>query len=131
MVTITMPSNKFQRIIRDLAQISDVVTISCAKDSVCFATTGDIGTGAVRVNQTSGSDKPEEAVTVTMEESISLPFSLKTLNHFAKATPLASHVKLQMSTGVPLLVEYTIKDENDSEVGYIRYYLAPRVDDSD
>jgi len=130
-VNIKMPANKFQRICRDLAQIGDAVTISCAKDSVRFAATGDLGSGTVRVNQTTSSDKPEESVTVTMQEPICLSFALKYLNHFAKATPLATQVSLQMSPDVPLVVEYTIEDEDASEVGHIRYYLAPKIDETD
>jgi len=43
--TIKMPSAEFQRICRDLAQIGDTVTISCAKDGVKFSVSGDIGSG--------------------------------------------------------------------------------------
>ena len=124
-----MPSNKFQRICRDLTQIGDAVTISCAKDSVRFAANGDLGSGTVRVNQNSAADKPEEAVTVNMTEPICLAFALKYLNHFAKATPLSSQVKLSMSPDVPLVVEYAVKDADDDEVGYIRFYLAPKIDE--
>jgi proliferating cell nuclear antigen len=128
-VKIQMPANKFQRICRDLTQIGDAITISCAKDCVRFAANGDLGSGSIRVNQTSSSDKPEEAVTVTMQEPICLSFAVKYLNHFAKATPLAGQVSLSLSPDVPLVVEYTIKDEDDEDVGHIRYYLAPKIDE--
>lgn len=123
-----MPAGKFQRICRDLTQIGDAVTISCAKDSVRFAADGDLGKGSVRINQTS-SEKAEESVTVTMQEPICLSFALKYLNHFAKATPLASQVSLSLSPDVPLMVEYTIVDDDDSDIGHIRYYLAPKIDE--
>lgn len=124
-----MPSNKFQRICRDLAQIGDAVTISCAKDCVRFAANGDLGSGTVRVNQNSSADKPDEAVTVKMSEPICLSFALKYLNQFAKATPLSPQVKLQLAPDVPLVVEYAIKNEDDDNSGYVRYYLAPKIDE--
>ncbi|RWS29053.1 proliferating cell nuclear antigen-like protein, partial [Leptotrombidium deliense] len=130
-VTVKMPAQKFQRICRDLAQIGDAVTISCVKDSVRFAAKGDMGSGTVNLYQTSSADKPEDAVHVTMQEPIILSFALKYLNHFAKATPLSSQVTLSLSADVPLVVEYTIVDEDNDEVGSIRYYLAPKIEEND
>jgi len=133
-VTIKMPANKFQRICRDLSQIGDAVTISCAKDGVRFGATGDLGSGSIRLSQTASADKPEEAVTISMQEALCQSFALKYLNHFAKATPLSAQVTLSMSPDVPLVVEYNISDnddENPSNIGFIRYYLAPKIDDAD
>lgn len=97
-----MPAQKFQRICRDLAQIGDSVTISCAKDGVRFGANGDLGSGNVKLFQTASQDKKEERVSVKMSEPICLAFSLKYLNHFAKATPLSSQVSLSLSPDVPL-----------------------------
>jgi len=130
-VHITMPSSKFQRICRDLTQIGDAVTISCAKDCVRFAASGDLGSGTIRVNQNSNADKPDEAVTVKMTDPICLSFALKYLNHFAKATPLSSQVKLSLSADVPLVVEYALTDDDDENTGYVRYYLAPKIDEDE
>ena len=55
-----------------------------------------------------------------------LTFALRYLNFFTKATPLSSSVTLSMSKDVPLVVEYRIGD-----MGYIRYYLAPKIEDED
>jgi len=132
--TIKMPSAKFQRICRDLSQIGDAVTISCVKEGVRFAATGDLGSGTVRLNQTANADKEEESVTISMQDPIVQSFALKYLNSFAKATPLSSQVSLQMSADVPLVVEYKISDNDEdspSDIGYIRYYLAPKIDDAD
>lgn len=152
-VTIKMPANKFQRICRDLSQIGDAVTISCAKDGIRFAATGDLGSGSIRLSQTANADKPEESVTISMQEALCQSFALKYLNHFAKATPLSPQVTLSMSPDVPLgksldnwsslqvfilifaaVVEYNISDndeETPSTIGFIRYYLAPKIDDAD
>ena len=126
---ITMPAHKFQRICKDFSQIGDAVTISCAKDSVRFAANGDLGNATVRLNQTSNADKPSESVTVKMTESICQSFAAKYLNHFAKATPLSSRVNLSLAPDVPLVVEYLIEDEDEGENGYVRYYLAPKIDE--
>lgn len=57
-----MPSGEFARICRDLSQIGDAVMISCAKDGVKFSASGELGTGNIKLSQTSNVDKEDEAV---------------------------------------------------------------------
>lgn len=125
-VTVKMPSAEFQRICRDLSQIGDSVRITCTKEGIKFSTSGDLGTGNVKLSQTANVDKDEEAVIIEMQEAVSLTFALRYLNSFTKASPLSAQVQLSMSADVPLVVEYKIQD-----VGYVRYYLAPKIEDSE
>lgn len=129
-VEVEMPATKFQRICRDLSQIGDAVTVSCVKESVRFSVQGDLGSGSVNLAQNSNSEKPDESVSIKMVEPICLSFALKYLIHFSKATPLSGRVKLSIKSDAPLVVSYSIQNEEDDEVGYIRYYLAPKIDDA-
>lgn len=61
---VKMPSGEFARICRDLSQIGDAVMISCAKDGVKFSASGELGTGNVKLSQTSNVDKEDEAVRI-------------------------------------------------------------------
>merc|ERR1712109_16209 len=121
---IKMPSGEFQRVVRDLSQFGESVVISCTKEGVKFSAAGDIGTGNIKLAQTANVDKEEEAVIIEMQEPVTLTFACRYLNMFTKASCLASQVSLSMSPDVPLVTEYKIGD-----MGYIRYYLAPKVED--
>ncbi|CAG0890988.1 unnamed protein product [Darwinula stevensoni] len=123
---IKMPSGEFARICRDLSQFGESMVIACSKNGIKFSTSGDIGTGNVKLAQTSSVDKEEEAVIIEMQEPVTLTFACKYLNNFAKATPLSPVVSLSLSPDVPLVVEYKIED-----IGYVRYYLAPKIEDDD
>jgi len=93
----------------------------------------------------------EEAITIDMQEPVTLTFACRYLNMFTKASwyvirsirsripfgisgtfnvfflfSLAPSVTLSMSQEVPLVVEYKIGD-----IGHIRYYLAPKIEDED
>ena len=57
-------------------------------------------------------------------EPVQLTFALRYLNQFAKATPLSTYVVLQLSSDLPIVVEYVI-----AESGHVRFYLAPKVDE--
>ena len=82
--------------------------------------------GNIKLAQTANVDKEEEAVTIDMQEPVTLTFACRYLNMFTKASCLAPQVTLSMSPEVPLVVEYKIGD-----IGHIRYYLAPKIEDED
>merc|ERR1712142_1167844 len=123
---IKMPSGEFARICRDLSQFGESVVISCTKEGVKFSAAGDIGQGNIKLAQTANVDKEEEAVIIEMQEPVTLTFACRYLNMFTKATPLSPQVSLSMSPDVPLVVEYAIGD-----IGHIRYFLAPKIEDDD
>ena len=118
------------------------MVISCTKEGVKFSAAGDIGTGNIKLAQTANVDKEEEAVTIEMQEPVTLTFACRLfieivwkefnltfnryLNMFTKASCLAAQVSLSMSPDVPLVVEYNI-----GEIGQVRYYLAPKIEDED
>lgn len=123
---VRMPSMEFARICRDLAQFGESVVICCTKEGVKFSASGDVGSANVKLAQTSNVDKEEDAVTIEMQEPVTLTFACRYLNAFTKATPLSNQVQLSMSADVPLVVEYRIPD-----LGHIRYYLAPKIEDDE
>lgn len=123
---ITMPSDKFQKICRDMKDIGDTVVISADKQGVKFSVSGEIGGGYILCRQGGNVDDAagDDSVSVQLEEPISLTFALKFLNYFTKATALSSQVILSMAKEVPLVTEYRIE-----QLGYVRYYLAPKIED--
>uniref|UniRef100_T1GX93 Proliferating cell nuclear antigen PCNA C-terminal domain-containing protein n=1 Tax=Megaselia scalaris TaxID=36166 RepID=T1GX93_MEGSC len=121
---IKMPSMEFAKICRDLSQFGESITICCTKDGVRFSASGDVGVANVNLAQTYKVDKEEEAVTIDLQAAVSLTFATRYLTHFIKATPLSAQVQLSISKEVPLIVEYPIED-----FGFIRYYLAPKIED--
>eukprot|EP01111_Echinosteliopsis_oligospora_P001820 TRINITY_DN1266_c0_g1_i1.p1 TRINITY_DN1266_c0_g1~~TRINITY_DN1266_c0_g1_i1.p1 ORF type:complete len:271 (-),score=63.02 TRINITY_DN1266_c0_g1_i1:159-941(-) len=124
-VVVKMPASEFQRICRDLTILGDTVLLNATKEGVKFSVTGDIGGGHITLRQSSNVDsKPEDRTVIELQEPVSLTFALRYLNSFTKATPLSAQVTLSLSKDVPLVVEYRIE-----ELGYIRYYLAPKIED--
>lgn len=66
-------------------------------------------------------DEDADDVTIFIQQSVALTFSIKYLGNFSKSTPLSDYVKLNMSSEIPLLVQY------DFGGGSLKYYLAPKV----
>jgi proliferating cell nuclear antigen len=153
-----MPSSEFQRICRDLTILGDTVTIAASKEGIKFSVTGDLGSGNITVKQTPSVDGKVQATehcdscefadkvvgwreyydrsarACHSDVRASLPelFHKGTRSpslcvhpsHLIQATPLSNTVILSMSPDVPLVVEYQIE-----ELGWIRYYLAPKIEE--
>lgn len=71
-----MPSAEFARICRDLSHIGEAVIISCAKGGVKFSATGELGSGNIKLSQTSDVDKEEEAVSYQVKHGVFLYFAM-------------------------------------------------------
>ncbi|ORZ37959.1 proliferating cell nuclear antigen [Catenaria anguillulae PL171] len=125
--TVTLPSSEFARICNDMTVLGETVSISVVKDSIKFTSKGESGSGNVILRSSKSADKEGMDVTIALEEPVDLAFSLKYLKMFSKAASLAPQVSLSMSADVPLLVEYAM----DEELGHIRFYLAPKLDDEE
>lgn len=127
-VSVKMPSDEFQRVCRDLAAVGESVTIDATKESVRFSVRGDLGSGSVAIRSGGMAiDKKDTQLTaINMRQPACVSVSLKFLSQFTKATPLSETVRVEFSNDCPMLVEYPIGD-----MGYIRFYLAPKVDDEE
>lgn len=154
--TVTLSSTEFAKIVHDMAVFGDTVTIAITRDGVKFSSVGDVGQGYTFLQSGGGSsgtgpsfkvksevkkENEDESemhsprktsrmetaavgVEVNMEEPITLSFSLRFMNIFAKGSTLSDRVTLKFAEQRPCLVEYSIDN-----VGYLRYYLAPKVDE--
>uniref|UniRef100_A0A7S2ZH23 DNA sliding clamp PCNA n=1 Tax=Rhodosorus marinus TaxID=101924 RepID=A0A7S2ZH23_9RHOD len=125
--TVEMSSAEFRRIMGDLSTMGDSVTIEINKGGASFSTKGDIGSGNICLQKSASVDKPKDGVKITMVEPVKSTFSLKFLNIFAKAAALSDTVVLSMSEEYPIRIEFAI----DKDVGYVRYYLAPKIEGQD
>jgi len=121
---IKMSSGEFARIVRDLSQFGESITVGCSKQGVKFTSSGDIGTGNIKLATNASVDG--NTIEVDLQEPVTLTFASRYLNSFAKAAGLSDKVQLSMSPDVPLVVEFKVSD-----IGYIRYYLAPKIEDED
>jgi len=122
--SVRMSSAEFMRICRDLS-FGDTMTIKVTKEEISFSAEGELGSGTMSLkNSTATGDEESTATLIDSSEDISLSFALRYLQSYTKATPLSKVVVLRMSAAVPLLVEYKI-----DELGYIRYYLAAKIEE--
>ncbi|KAJ1987753.1 hypothetical protein H4R33_002715 [Dimargaris cristalligena] len=126
--TIKMSSQEFARIVRDLSSINESVTISATKEGVRFATSGEMGKGSILLKQGGSVDDAAsgKATSIQLTEPVMVTLSLKYLNYFTKATSLSESVTIQITNDIPVLIDFAI-----GEFGYIRYFLAPKINEDE
>lgn len=103
---INMPTTDFQKIIRDMSGISDRIEIKSAANDLIFFCEGNFATSKIFRTESDGNmefiNKPDNSVVVQGE------FSLKSLSHFIKCTPLCSNLEMYVGNDLPLIVKYDV-----------------------
>ena len=111
----TLPSVDFQRICRDMNNLSNDVIIKRLDKKITFLCNGDFA------NQETSID-----CTDTFDGEISNTFSLKYLNLFTKATGMCSSVQILQTSDnpeMPIILKYSV-----ANLGDIKFYLAPKTE---
>jgi proliferating cell nuclear antigen len=115
---INLPSADFQKIIRDLNGISDRIEIKSVGNDLIFSCEGNFASSRILRSESDGYmefiQKPDASVVIQGE------FSLKSLCHFIKCTPLCTHLEMYLGNDLPLIVKYDV-----ASLGEIKLCLAP------
>ncbi|AGE49555.1 putative DNA polymerase sliding clamp 2 [Acanthocystis turfacea Chlorella virus Can0610SP] len=112
-VEIDADSSVFQKHVKNLSMFGGALRIQ-ADDEVWMSSSGDIGTGSIRL----------EGSRVKVSGPLDSTFSLKYINTFCKAANVSKTVALRLSPDQPLLLKYEFASNS-----YISFFLAPRYEE--
>lgn len=116
---ITMPSVDFQKLCRDMHNISDYLEIKSVGNQLIFNCKGDIGTAEHVIGENNSgmafikNNKPDEIVQGV--------FALRHLVMFTKCTNLSNQVEVYLKNDYPLIISYGV-----ASLGNIKLCLAPQ-----
>lgn len=120
---ITMPSTDFQKIIRDMNNLSETLEIKSAGQVLIFSCAGDFAVQETTIGQTH--DGLSFIKNNNPDEIVQGLFELKYLVLFTKCTNLCNSIKLYLKNDYPLIIEYSV-----ASLGNIRLCLAPKLGSS-
>jgi proliferating cell nuclear antigen len=115
---INLPSSDFQKIIRDLAVISEKLEIKSVGNELIFKCSGQFASAEIHRAESDGSMGfilKQDSSKITQGE-----FSLKNLGYFIKCTNLCSQIEVYLENNLPLVVKYDV-----ASLGDIKLCLAP------
>ena len=115
---INLPSQDFQKIIRDLSCISDKLEIKSVSNELIFKCQGQFASAEIHRAELDGA----MGFIVKQDSSkvIQGEFSLKNLGYFIKCTNLCSQIEIYLENDLPLVVKYDV-----ASLGSIRLALVP------
>jgi len=115
---INLPTTDFQKIIRDMNGISDRIEIKSVGNELIFSCEGTFASSKIFRKESDDCmkfiQKPDASVIIQGE------FSLKSLGHFIKCTPLCANLEIYLGNDLPLIVKYDV-----ASLGEIRLCLSP------
>ena len=115
---INLPSTDFQKIIRDLSNISERLEIKSVGNELIFKCRGPFASCEIRRSESDGImefiNKQDSSKVIQGE------FSLKNLSYFIKCTNLCNSIEMYLENDLPLVVKYSV-----ASLGEIKLCLAP------
>ena len=118
---ITMPSGDFQKICRDMHNLSDDIEIKSSDNQLIFTCKGHFASQETCIGEANSglsflkNNDPEEIVQGV--------YALKHLVLFGKCTNLCNSIELFLKNDYPLIIKYAV-----ASLGEIKLCLAPKVD---
>lgn len=116
----TLPSAMFQRLCRDMMNLSNTMIITSRKSSLTFSCDGDFASQSTMIGETNDGLVLES----NHDTVISSKYSLKYLTLFCKASSLCNTVSLFIKENHPLVVRYGV-----AGLGELSFMLSPLLDE--
>lgn len=132
---ITMDSQEFNKLCREMNNIAEYVEIKCLTDKIIFTCKGDIAsrttTYRVSTKTTEDGEEDDDNNLVSIYHASSIPggnapqivqgiFELKNLVLFSKCASLCNDIEVYMKNNFPLVIKYTV-----ATLGRILLCLTP------
>jgi proliferating cell nuclear antigen len=115
---ITMQSNDFQRMCRDMMNIADIIEITSHENKLKLSCNGDFASQETVIGEANHGMKNDSSST----EPVSGRYSLKYINLFTKSTNLSNMLEIYLKPNFPLMLKYNV-----ANLGDIMFCLAPTV----
>jgi proliferating cell nuclear antigen len=115
---INIPTTDFQKLIRDLNNVSDRLEIKSVGNDLIFSCEGRFSNSRIirtELDDNTEFKKKPDALTVIQGE-----FSLKSLCLFIKCTPLCQTSEMYLGNDLPLIIKYDV-----GSLGYIKLLISP------
>ena len=116
---LTLPSNDFQKLIRDMTNIGEYVEIKSIGNTLMFNCEGDFANQETILSETQGG--LNFSLTPSPELPIQGVFSLKYLLLFTKCTNLCNLIHMYIKNDYPLIIKYDV-----ANLGEIKLCLSPQ-----
>ena len=114
---INLPSQDFQKIIRDLSCISDKLEIKSVGNELIFQCQGQFA--SAKIHRAEADDSMKFILKQDSSKVIQGEFSLKNLGYFIKCTNLCPQIEVYLENDLPLVVKYNVASLGEIKLGLV------------
>ena len=118
---ITMPSNEFNKICRDMINLTDIIEIKSVGSQLIFSCKGEFAKQETIIGETSNGLNFVKAS--TEDNIIQGYYNLKHLVLFTKCTNLCNSIEIYMKNNFPIVIKFSV-----GSLGSLKLALAPKVE---
>ena len=120
---INLPSADFQKIIRDLTEISHKLEIKSVGNELIFSCQGKWATAEINRAEHDNVSDPTKSMKFLMKQDSSKiiqgEFSLKHLSYFIKCTNLCPQIEMYLENDLPLVIKYSVASLGEIKLGLV------------
>jgi proliferating cell nuclear antigen PCNA len=128
-VDLLLKSNDFKELISELSIFNSTIIFKCSSDDEKVIIDANGGMGAMQV-EIKDDDILEFAISEDLD--LSVTYALSYINTMCSFSKLNDCVYIHSSDDVPMKLHYSLDDKDSSESeNYVKFYLAPKIDDDD
>jgi proliferating cell nuclear antigen len=121
---ITLPSTDFQKICRDMSNLSDTIEIKSVGQQLVFGCNGNFASQETVIGQTSAG--LSFVKTTDSTDIIQGYYNLKHLVLFTKCTNLCNQIEIYMKNNFPIVIRFAV-----GSLGSLKLALAPQCQQND
>lgn len=119
---ITMPSGEFNKICRDMTNLSNIIEIKSVGSQMIFSCKGEFASQETIIGETSNG---LSFVKSSSDENIIQGYyDLKHLVLFTKCTNLCNSIEMYMKNNFPIVIKFNV-----GSLGSLKLCLAPKVEE--
>lgn len=121
-VDLSLPAKNFHELVAQLGIFSDTFNVRFDADKVEFKSVGDDGTMTAKLE--------EYEYSISEDTVLTQSFSLKYVHTMCSFWKLSEEAVLEFRVKKPLSLTYKLNG-SESELAYLRFHLAPKIDDDE
>ena len=118
---ITMPSNEFNKICRDMINLSDIIEIKSVGNQMIFSCKGEFACQETIIGE--ANNGLNFVKSTTDDTIIQGYYNLKHLVLFTKCTNLCNSIEIYMKNNFPIVIKFAV-----GSLGNLKLALAPKVE---
>ncbi|TBU19124.1 proliferating cell nuclear antigen [Hamiltosporidium tvaerminnensis] len=121
---IEMPTSRFLLLPKIVGTFAEYIVFEADKDKISFSQSGEMTESCLTLKPHQFTESESNSFSVTSH--VKKEVAMKYLNCCAKSASLCERVKISLGNRTPVFLDFSLGD-----LGYIRYYIAPKDDSED